>query len=297
MSFWADTRVLGLNHPAPSRSVMNDFRISHHKKTSVWIQIKMRWVGISPMLLTCVRTSLCFVAFPLLRLKKWKAECSPLNSPFKMSHQRSRWTLILSAEQLYGRLVFLVCLVLSIRVPCTLPKFGQFHPSLWNYECVLSSPFHHGCYFEPWFLHLWVTRQLARSVAGREKSKWWSMFRRATCEGLFLKPGTHPCQNPNIINSSFFSPILNSKSAGRAPAITWGNPRDLWFRNHSCMLWPQESTGLYNVFLKRKTHSDGEERKLGNRVISTLRYSSRGSVLHGEGLETPNDCRLWWIPC
>lgn len=53
----------------------------------------------------------------------------------------------------------------------TPPKFGRFHRSLCYYEFVLSSPFHHGCYFEPWFLHLWVTRQLAHSVEGEREIK------------------------------------------------------------------------------------------------------------------------------
>lgn len=83
----------------------------------------------------------------------------------------------------------------NITMPCTLPKFGWFHLSLWYYEFVLSPPFHHGCYFEPWFLHLWVTRQLARSIGGGRKIK------MMKCD-FFLKPGTHAGQNPNIINSS-----------------------------------------------------------------------------------------------
>ena len=49
-----------------------------------------------------------FIAALFIIAKTWKAECSAPNSPFQMRHQRSRWTLILSAEQLYGQLVFLV---------------------------------------------------------------------------------------------------------------------------------------------------------------------------------------------
>lgn len=106
----------------------------------------------------------------------------------------------------------------NITMPCTLPKFGWFHLSLWYYEFFLSPPFHHGCYFEPWFLHLWVTRQLAHSVGGKEKSKWWSVFQRATCEGLFLEARHSRRPKPKHYKFIFFSPpILNSKSAGESP--------------------------------------------------------------------------------